>query len=566
MTTPRPIALIVLDGFGHRTAIEANAIAQAKTPVWDNLWHSCPHTTLSASHQAVGLPEGQMGNSEVGHLTMGAGRVIYQDLTRVSNEIESGDFYKNLVLITALDTIKRRGTTLHVLGLLSPGGVHSHEDHIFALLKFAKTYGLQKIVVHPFLDGRDTPPKSAKDSLQSLEKLCQGSEDALPYLKIGSISGRYYAMDRDKRYERTESVYEMLTENKANFHAESAISALQAAYERNENDEFVKPTLIGKTSPIQDGDSVLFMNFRSDRARQLSYAFTDPNFSGFERKVIPKLASFITLSEYAKDIAAEVLYPPASLDNMFGAILEQHHLRQLRIAETEKYAHVTFFFNGGREIPFKGEDRILVPSPNVATYDLCPEMSAFEVTDKLVQAIHSNQYDVIICNFANADMVGHTGHFDVTRKAIEVLDLCLGKIVAALKAVGGEAIITADHGNAEYMFDENTHQPHTAHTDELVPFVFVGRPAKINPVIATVENNDKKQAHNEHNEHNEHNHNLISNTPVTASGTKPETTQRTTPGTMPVTGTLADIAPTLLTLLNLKIPKEMTGQTVIIPC
>jgi len=513
----RPLALIVLDGFGYRTSEQANAIAQANTPFWDSLWQSYPHATLSASHQDVGLPDGQMGNSEVGHLTMGAGRVISQDLVRVSNEIQSGQFYKNPVLLTAFEHIKKNGSTLHVLGLLSPGGVHSHENHLFALLKFAKEVGLTKIIVHPFLDGRDTPPKSAEASLKILEAL---QDD---HLKIGSISGRYYAMDRDKRYERTETVYALLTENKASFSANSALTALHNAYARSETDEFVKPTRIGNFPAIQEGDTVLFMNFRSDRARQLSYALTDPHFTGFKRKVFPKLATFISLSEYAKDISARILYPPVSLENMLGAVLEQHKLHQLRIAETEKYAHVTFFFNGGREIPFQNEDRILIPSPNVATYDHHPEMAAREITEKLVQAILNQSYDVIICNFANADMVGHTGQFEATVKAIEVLDECLKKIVTALKQVGGEVIITADHGNAEYMFDEKTRQPHTAHTDELVPFVFVGRPVAMSPFL-------KKNNLNE------------------------------------PAGTLADIAPTMLSLLGVEIPKEMTGNILVKPC
>lgn len=503
-----PILLIILDGFGYRTDSKANAIAKAHTPVWDELWLNHPHTTLSASHQDVGLPDGQMGNSEVGHLTMGAGRVIYQDLTRISNDIHSGEFYKNPILLKSFEKLKKTGRALHVLGLLSPGGVHSHEEHIFGLINFAKEQKLPRVLIHPFLDGRDTPPKSAEASLKTLEGLCLESDHTV---QIGSLSGRYYAMDRDRRYDRTQSVYELLTENKAVYSFDSALSALQAAYEHNETDEFVTPTLIGQHPPIQTGDIVLFMNFRSDRARQLSYAFTDPNFSGFPRKVWPKLAEFLTLTEYSKDISAEVLYPPISLKNMLGEYLEQHHLRQLRIAETEKYAHVTFFFNGGREKPYVGEDRILVPSPSVATYDLCPEMSAFQITEQLIDAIKHHKYDVMICNFANADMVGHSGIFDATVKAIEILDVCLGKILNALQEVGGEAMITADHGNAEYMFDETTQQPHTAHTEEPVPFVYVGRTARI--------------------------------------------THRN--------GTLADIAPTILTLLDLPIPKEMTGHSLV---
>lgn len=503
-----PILLIILDGFGYRTESKDNAIAQAHTPVWDELWKNHPHTTLSASHQDVGLPDGQMGNSEVGHLTMGAGRVVYQDLTRITHDIHSGEFYKNPILLTAFEKLKKTGHTLHILGLLSPGGVHSHEEHIFALINFAKEQKLPQVLVHPFLDGRDVPPKSAEASLKKLEQLCHSTHQSV---QIGSLCGRYFALDRDRRYERTQAVYELLTENKAVYACDSALGALNAAYERNETDEFVTPTLIGHHPPIQSGDIVLFMNFRSDRARQLSYAFTDPNFSGFPRKVWPKLAEFLTLTEYAKDISAEVLTPPVSLKNMLGEYLEQHHLRQLRIAETEKYAHVTFFFNGGREKPCVGEDRILVPSPAVATYNLCPEMSAFKITEALTHAILEKKYDVLICNFANADMVGHSGFFEATVKAIEILDACLGKIISALGKVGGEAMITADHGNAEYMFDENSQQPHTAHTSEPVPFVFIGRKAHITHT----------------------------------------------------NGSLADIAPTLLTLLDLPIPQEMTGRSLV---
>lgn len=353
-----------------------------------------------------------------------------------------------------------------------------------------------------FLDGRDTPPKSAKNSLNKLETLCNEK------INIGSIAGRFFAMDRDKRYERTKKMYELLTENKADFHEEDAISALQKAYDRNETDEFVTPTLIGNHPPVQNGDIIIFMNFRSDRARQLTDAFISEHFSGFKRTIIPTLSAFLSLTEFSSQLKTQVLFPASSLKNILGAYLSEQKLRQLRLAETEKYAHVTFFFNGGIEAPFEGEERILIPSPKVNTYDLCPEMSAYEITDAFVTSIESRKFDVIICNFANADMVGHTGNFKAAVKAIEVLDECLGKIVKALRAFGGEALITADHGNAEHMFDEKTGQPHTAHTSELVPFVFVGRTANIT----------KKQ------------------------------------------GTLSDIAPTMLSLLNLPIPPQMTGQ------
>lgn len=499
--TPKPIALIILDGWGCSASPEFNAIAAAKTPVWDKLWQECPHTTLSGSGLAVGLPDDQMGNSEVGHLTMGAGRVLMSDLVRISTAIENGSLNENSVLLDALDKAKQPGRTLHILGLLSPGGVHSHEQHIHALIRLAKEKGITNIVMHAFLDGRDMPPQSAKASIAQLSKIC----------RIGSLSGRYYAMDRDKRFERTQKVYELLTENKAPWTFSSALEALNAAYGRGETDEFVQPTLITPSAPILDNDIVIFMNFRADRARQLSFAFTDPDFSGFKRNVFPKLTEFVTLTEYSGTLKAKIAFPPEPLNNTLGEYLQNQQYKQLRIAETEKYAHVTFFFNGGREMPFENEERILVPSQKVATYDLAPEMSAFELTEKLVTAILEKKYNVIICNYANADMVGHTGNFAATVKAIETLDTCLGKVLEALKAVGGEAIITADHGNAEMMFDEATHQPHTAHTLARVPFIYVGRPARI--------------THEQ--------------------------------------GTLADIAPTIIALLGQPKPSEMTGHTII---
>lgn len=499
---PRPICLIILDGFGCRKETKDNAIAQAKTPVWDHLMKTCPHTMLSASNTDVGLPEGQMGNSEVGHLTMGAGRVMPQDLLRITQSITTQDFFKNQNLINAFNSAKKNNKTVHILGLLSPGGVHSHEYHIFSLIKFAKDMQVPSLLVHAFLDGRDTPPKSAFSSLASLQELCNEN------IAIGSISGRFFAMDRDKRYERTQLVYDLLTENKAKYHSENALTALQQAYDRHESDEFVTPTLIGTHPPIQDNDIIIFMNFRSDRARQLTDAFISPEFNGFKRHVIPKISEFLSLTEFSSSLKTTVLFPPIPLNNMLGEYLALQHKTQLRIAETEKYAHVTFFFNGGVETPFVGEERILIPSAKVNTYDLCPEMSAKEITQALIDVIKQDRFDVIICNFANPDMVGHTGNFNATIKAIETIDECLGKITNALKEKKGEAIITADHGNAELMFDENTKQAHTAHTRSLVPFIFIGRSAKIT-------------------HHN---------------------------------GTLSDIAPTLLTLMNLPIPSEMTGK------
>jgi 2,3-bisphosphoglycerate-independent phosphoglycerate mutase len=503
---PKPLALIILDGWGHREDTRANAIAQAKKPCWDELWKKHPHVLLSGSGKCVGLPEGQMGNSEVGHMNMGAGRVIHQDLTRIDLAIEQGDFFKNPVLGKAMTTARANQKALHILGLLSPGGVHSQEKHIEALLELAAQHQLKTVYLHAFLDGRDTPPRSAQSSLENLIKKCE----TLHCGELATLIGRYYAMDRDQRFERVQKAYELLTEGKADFHAETPLLALQKAYQREENDEFVQATVIDSSSfkAIQDGDVVIFMNFRADRARQLTQAFIDPLFKGFPRQKQPKLAAFVSLTEYDKNFPTEVAFPQTTLRHILAEYLSELGLRQLRIAETEKYAHVTYFFNGGLEKPFEGEDRILIPSPRVATYDLKPEMSAFELTERLVQEIKKQKYDVIICNFANPDMVGHSGNFPATVKAIEVIDACLKQIIQALQAVGGEALITADHGNAELMFDERTQQAHTAHTHELVPALYIGRPAL------------------------------------------PAKTQ----------GVLADLAPTLLYLLGLPQPKEMTGE------
>jgi len=496
---PHPLALIILDGFGYREDKAHNAIESANKPFWDKLWSEHPHTLISGSGKCVGLPAGQMGNSEVGHLNMGAGRLVYQDLTRIDVSIQDGSFFTNEALVKTFQYLQKNNKALHVLGLISPGGVHSHETHIYALLDFAKKMDLKKVYVHAFLDGRDTPPKSAASSLQELQK----------HGKIISIIGRYYAMDRDKRYERVEKAYALITTGAAAFTAENALDGLKAAYARNETDEFVEATRIGNENiAMEDGDAVIFMNFRADRARQLTRAFVDPDFSGFSRNFWPKVR-FVTLTEYDSTLNVPVLFPKISLDNIFGEYISEKGLRQLRIAETEKYAHVTFFFNGGVEKPSFGEDRILIPSPKVATYDLQPAMSAEEITDRLIAEIPN--YDVIICNFANPDMLGHTGNFEATVEAIEVIDRCLAKIIPALQAAGGEALITADHGNAELMFDNKTHQPHTAHTHELVPLVYVGRKATF---------------------------------------TKSN-------------GVLSDIAPTMLYLLNIEQPKEMTGETLL---
>lgn len=505
MTTPhRPLALIILDGWGHREEKKDNAIAAARKPNWDKLTQNYAHTLISGSGRCVGLPDGQMGNSEVGHLNMGAGRIVHQDLTRIDSAIADKSFFTNTILLQAINQATKTGKAIHILGLLSPGGVHSHENHIQAIVELAAQQHAKDVYIHAFLDGRDTPPRSAQASLEALNQHCE----KLNCGKIASIIGRYFAMDRDKRWDRVQKAYDLLTLGKADFKAPDAISALQQAYERDENDEFVQATQI-LPATVNDGDVIIFMNFRADRAREITRAFVDPNFDGFTRAKWPKLAEFVSLTEYDKTLKTKIAFAPEQLNNILGEYLSHLGLHQLRIAETEKYAHVTFFFNGGIEKPFSGEDRVLIPSPKVATYDLQPEMSAYELTDKLVEQIKNQRYDVIICNFANPDMVGHTGNFAAAVKAIETIDTCLGKIIAALQEVGGEAIITSDHGNAEMMFDVNTQQPHTAHTSELVPLIYVGRSAK----------------------------------------------------TCKTNGILSDIAPTMLYLMGLPKPTEMTGSS-----
>ena len=453
-----------------------------------------------------------MGNSEVGHLNLGAGRIVFQEYTRIDDAIENGEFNSNAVLTRALDQCLDNGRAVHIMGLLSPGGVHSHEQQIHAMVSMAAERGIADIHIHAFLDGRDTPPKSAATSIAGLEELLQRRGKG----RISSIVGRYYAMDRDNRWDRVQAAYDLITDGVAEFRYPSAREALDAAYDRGETDEFVRASAVAgygeSDNRINDGDLVIFMNFRADRARQLTQAFMDPDFSGFERRRKITLADFVCLTEYKKSFDAwvKVAFPPQSLNNVLGACLADNKLRQLRIAETEKYAHVTFFFNGGEEKPFPGEDRILVDSPKVATYDLKPEMHAPEVTDKLVEAINSHEYDVIICNFANPDMVGHTGKFDAAVKAIEAIDQCLGRIVDALQTQGGELLITADHGNAEQMVNEETGQPQTAHTTNIVPFIYMGRDAGISE-----------------------------------------------------TGALSDVAPTILYLLDLPVPAEMTGHSLL---
>ncbi|WP_172143335.1 2,3-bisphosphoglycerate-independent phosphoglycerate mutase [Pseudomonas tumuqii] len=505
--TPKPLVLIILDGFGHSDSTEYNAIHAANTPVYDHLRATQPHSLISGSGMDVGLPDGQMGNSEVGHMNLGAGRVVYQDFTRVTKAIRDGEFFGNPAITRAVDQAVSAGKAVHILGLLSDGGVHSHQDHLVAMAELAAQRGADKIYLHAFLDGRDTPPKSA----QAFIELLDSTFARLGKGRIASLIGRYFAMDRDNRWDRVEQAYNLIVNGQGQFNASNALEGLQAAYARGENDEFVKATTLGEPVKVEDGDAVVFMNFRADRARELTRAFVEADFQDFPRARLPQLADFVTLTQYAASIPAPSAFAPASLTNVLGEYLAKNGKTQLRIAETEKYAHVTFFFSGGREEPFEGEERILIPSPNVATYDLQPEMSAAEVTDRIVEAIEQQRYDVIIVNYANGDMVGHTGVFDAAVKAVEFLDSCVGRIVAALDKVGGEALLTADHGNVEQMEDACTGQVHTAHTCEPVPFIYIG----------------KRQL------------------------------------SIREGGVLADVAPTMLTLLGLPIPQEMTGTSII---
>lgn len=472
--------LMILDGFGKSISKEcANAIEIANTPNIDRLFSKLPNTTIKASGIAVGLPEGQMGNSEVGHLNIGAGRVVYQELTRISEEIEEGLFYQNSELNTAIDHALSRRSTLHLMGLLSDGGVHSHITHLFALLKLAKSKGLRRVCIHAFLDGRDVPPRNAQLYFDQLDHYI--SENGVG--RIASVAGRYYAMDRDRRWERTKLAYDALTEGEGRY-ALTPADALASAYDAGENDEFVKPTIIGDNAPklplITDNDAIIFYNFRPDRARQLTRCFVDDSFDGFARDKRLSGLCFVCMTQYDSEMPGVlVAYPPQSLRNTFGEYISKLGLRQLRIAETEKYAHVTFFFNGGIEAPNRGEDRLLIPSPKVATYDLMPEMSAIEITDRVVEIIHDKKYDFIILNFANPDMVGHTGSVKATVKAIETLDMCIDRIVTALRESEGRMILTSDHGNADCMQLADGSVV-TAHSSNPVPFlVMTERPVEL---------------------------------------------------------------------------------------
>ncbi|MDO4284748.1 MAG: 2,3-bisphosphoglycerate-independent phosphoglycerate mutase [Eubacteriales bacterium] len=509
----RPVVLMILDGYGLNDNPKANAVAEANTPVMDKLESECPFVKGYASGMAVGLPDGQMGNSEVGHMNMGAGRIVYQELTRITKEIQDGDFFKNPALVDAVENCKKNDSALHLFGLLSDGGVHSHTEHLYALLEMAKKNGLNKVYVHCFLDGRDTPPKSGVDFIAALE-------DKMKEIGVGEIAtieGRYYAMDRDNNYDRVEYAYNAMTKGEG-VTADSAAQAIQQSYDKDETDEFVKPTVIMKdgkpVASIKDGDSIVFFNFRPDRAREITHCFCDDTFDKFGRGARLDV-KFVCFTDYDPLIPnKEVAFHKVELTNTFGEWLAAHGLKQARIAETEKYAHVTFFFNGGVEQPNEGEDRILVHSPkDVPTYDLKPQMSAYEVCDKLCEAIRSEKYDVIIINFANPDMVGHTGVEAAAIKAVEVVDECVGKAVEAIREVGGTMFICADHGNCDQLIDYETGAPYTAHTTNPVPFILVNY----------------------------------------------EDGYKLREG-----GCLADIVPTMIEIMGMEQPKEMTGKSLLV--
>lgn len=507
----RPVVLCVLDGWGYREDTNQNAIAQANTPHWDRLWKEYPHGLIEASERHVGLPCGQMGNSEVGHMNIGAGRVVLQDLPRIDRAVETGELAAHPDITHAIATLKKSGGTLHLMGLLSDGGVHAHLNHIIAL---ANLFAMADVPVriHAFLDGRDTPPKSANAYMQTLlDGLCDK-----PIVSVGTVSGRYYAMDRDKRWDRVSLAYDAMVHGKGQT-AGNALNAIEASYAADKTDEFVLPTVVGGYAGMQDGDGLLMANFRADRAREILTALVDEQFNDFPTRRIA-WAVKLGMVEYSSALAPLMtsVFGPQTLPNGLGEVVAAHGLKQLRIAETEKYAHVTFFFNGGREEPFEGEERILVPSPKVATYDLQPEMSAPEVTDKLVAAIESDRFDLLVVNYANTDMVGHSGDLNAAKAAVEAVDACLGRLEDALNKAGGAMLITADHGNAEQMFDETTHQAHTAHTLNLVPSVLVG--------------------------------------PAYAGKASSMDLGR---------GVLADVAPTILALMGIAQPKEMDGQALL---
>jgi len=500
----KPLAIIIMDGFGISSEEKGNAIAKANKPNLERFWKNYPTTTIKASGLAVGLPRGQMGNSEVGHLNLGGGRIVYQDYTRISLAVEEGKLCHNPVLEQAMKNVGKG--KLHLIGLLSDGGVHSHITHLFALLEMAEQMGLERVYVHAVLDGRDVPPRSALTYFKELKE--KFSEIGIG--KVATVSGRYYTMDRDKRWDRVEKAYRCLTDGEG-LKAETAEKAVEQSYERGENDEFLQPTVVDSAGLIEDGDSVIFFNFRPDRAREISRAFVDGDFREFPTK--PIKVHYTCMTRYDATLKAPIAFPAQNLSNTLGEVISRKGLCQLRIAETEKYAHVTYFFNGGKEQPNPGEDRVLIPSPKVATYDLKPEMSAYEVRDEVIRRIDSGKYDLIVLNFANPDMVGHTGIFDAAVKAVETVDGCVGSVVDEIIKVGGAVILTADHGNAEKMLDVTTGQPHTAHTTNPVPLSLIAS------------DKVKRKLRDD--------------------------------------GILADVAPTVLQLLGIEQPKEMTGRSLI---
>lgn len=505
--TKAPVALLIMDGFGINKDAYGNAIAAAATPNLDRYFATYPNTTIGASGLDVGLPDGQMGNSEVGHTNIGAGRIVYQMLVKISKSIQDGDFYENPALVAAMNNAKEKGTALHLMGLLSPGGVHSHQTHMYGLCEMAKRFGIEKVYIHAFLDGRDVPPSSAAEYMEEacaeLKKIGVG--------KVATVMGRFYAMDRDNAWDRVEKAYAAMVYGEG-VKGCCPVGAIQASYENEVTDEFMLPTVIDAEGMIRENDSVVFFNFRPDRARQITRAFVDADFTGFARKNGFFPVHFVCMAQYDATMPnVSVAFPPEALDMTMGEYLSKCGKTQLRIAETQKYAHVTFFFNGGEERQFEGEDRILIKSPDVATFDMKPEMSAYEVTDAVLEAIAADQYDVIILNYANCDMVGHTGIFDAAKAAVEAVDTCIGKVADAVLAKGGKVLITADHGNADKMYEPDG-APFTAHTTFPVPFIVAGE-------------GDCK---------------------------------------LRETGVLADIAPTMLTMLGLPQPKEMTGQSMIL--
>ncbi|MCI5841376.1 MAG: 2,3-bisphosphoglycerate-independent phosphoglycerate mutase [Clostridium sp.] len=500
----RPVLLCIMDGFGKNESTYGNAIAAAKKPNLDKIVSENPMTFIGASGLDVGLPDGQMGNSEVGHTNIGAGRVVYQELTRITKSIQDGDFFTNEALVGAMENCKKNSSALHLMGLMSDGGVHSHNTHLYGIMELAKRSGVDKVYIHCFMDGRDVPPTSGKDYLAELYEKC----DEIGVGEIATVMGRYYAMDRDNRWERVVKAYKAMTEGEG-VKFDCACKMMEESYANDVTDEFIVPAVSEKAVPVKDNDSIVFFNFRPDRAREITRAFVDPAFSGFEREQLKGLY-YVCMTQYDATMPnVHVAFKPETLENTFGEYISDKGLKQLRIAETEKYAHVTFFFNGGVEKQYLGEDRILVKSPAVATYDLQPEMSAYEVTDKLLAAIDSDKYDAIILNYANCDMVGHTGVFDAAVKAVEAVDTCVGKIVDAVAAKGGVTLITADHGNADKMYEADG-SPFTAHTTNPVPFIVVGYPCELREG-----------------------------------------------------GRLCDIAPTMLKIMGLEQPKEMTGVSII---